>query len=224
MADGGELIKAKIETTEGQTQAVEFLYNPDAITFTKEVKWTPTTKPTSNSPDVDFAGGYSGEFSISNVVFDTTLPLGKTQGQGTGDDVRKHTQALLDLMEIDKTLKPPQPPKCRFIWGSFQSFEVYVKKVQLKFELFDRGGKPIRATATITFQQATDLADLPPQNPTSRSHARKIWTVVEGETLDWIAYQEYGDPSAWRHIAETNQLANPLKLRPGQILKLVPRS
>jgi nucleoid-associated protein YgaU len=46
--------------------------------------------------------------------------------------------------------------------------------------------------------------------------------VVEGQTLDWIAYQEYGSPAAWRHIAETNSLDDPMNLTPGQILKLTP--
>jgi nucleoid-associated protein YgaU len=46
--------------------------------------------------------------------------------------------------------------------------------------------------------------------------------VSEGQTLAWIAYQEYGDSGYWRHIAETNDLADPLDLRPGQVLKLVP--
>jgi nucleoid-associated protein YgaU len=40
--------------------------------------------------------------------------------------------------------------------------------------------------------------------------------------LDWIAYQEYGDAAAWRHIAEVNNLHNPLSLVPGQLLKLTP--
>jgi nucleoid-associated protein YgaU len=40
--------------------------------------------------------------------------------------------------------------------------------------------------------------------------------------LDWIAYQEYGAPAYWRHIAETNNLDDPKALYPGQILKLVP--
>ena len=45
---------------------------------------------------------------------------------------------------------------------------------------------------------------------------------VEGERLDWIAYQEYGNPRHWRHIADVNDLANPFDLRSGQVLKLTP--
>jgi nucleoid-associated protein YgaU len=46
--------------------------------------------------------------------------------------------------------------------------------------------------------------------------------VHEGQSLDWIAYQEYGNPSCWRHIAEINDLDDPLNLQPGQVLKIVP--
>jgi nucleoid-associated protein YgaU len=49
-----------------------------------------------------------------------------------------------------------------------------------------------------------------------------VWVVVEGQTLDWIAYQEYGSAAHWRHIADTNDLDDPRQLRSGQILNLVP--
>ena len=46
--------------------------------------------------------------------------------------------------------------------------------------------------------------------------------MIEGQTLDWIAYQEYGDTSAWRHIAQVNNIQNPRNLKAGTVLKLVP--
>ena len=46
--------------------------------------------------------------------------------------------------------------------------------------------------------------------------------VEEGQRLDWIAYQEYGDAARWRYIAESNNLDDPDVLQPGQILKLIP--
>ena len=48
-------------------------------------------------------------------------------------------------------------------------------------------------------------------------------TVAEGDRLDWIAYQEYGEASEWRRIAEANHLADPLALRPGMTLAIPPR-
>jgi nucleoid-associated protein YgaU len=86
--------------------------------------------------------------------------------------------------------------------------------------MFKADGTPLRAEVTVNFVQTVTKPK--GQNPTSRSETRKIWVVHEGETLDWIAYREYGDPAQWRHIAETNGLGNPKDLYPGQVLKLTP--
>jgi nucleoid-associated protein YgaU len=43
------------------------------------------------------------------------------------------------------------------------------------------------------------------------------------DTLAGIAYEEYGDPNRWRDIATTNEIDDPLGLRPGQILVIPPR-
>ncbi|HLG50038.1 MAG TPA: LysM domain-containing protein, partial [Chloroflexota bacterium] len=46
--------------------------------------------------------------------------------------------------------------------------------------------------------------------------------VSPGETIDTIAFQEYGDPNQWRRIADYNRLDNPLRLRAGQKLAIPP--
>jgi nucleoid-associated protein YgaU len=46
--------------------------------------------------------------------------------------------------------------------------------------------------------------------------------VEKGQRIEWIAHNVYGTTSAWRHLAEVNDLLNPAVLRPGQILKIVP--
>jgi nucleoid-associated protein YgaU len=219
----GSLKKAQIKVVEGVVKGstIPFLYNPDTITYKKQVKWNEDKRASKNIGDLNLVGGHGATFSIAKALFDTTLPA-SGKGRGTGNDVRDHTDNLIKLMEVDASLKPKAPPKCQFIWGSFVSFEVYVTSVQLTFDMFSPGGAPMRAWADIEFKQASDDGQLKRQNPTSGSYARKIWTVVEGETLDWIAYQEYGDPAAWRHIAEINNLANPMSLHPGQLLKLTP--
>lgn len=213
------LKKAKIKVVEGSASSVDFLYNPDSISYRKEVIWHEKTRSVTNVGNIDLGGGRGAHFSISKALFDTTLPKSGS-GKGSGDDVRDYTDKLVKLLQIDTDLKTP--PICRFEWGNFVSFKVYVTKVDLNFDLFSPKGVPLRAYADINFRQATDDSVLARQNPTSGSYARKIWTVLEGETLDWIAYQEYGDANAWRHIAEVNGLNDPMNLRPGQLLKLTP--
>jgi nucleoid-associated protein YgaU len=115
-----------------------------------------------------------------------------------------------------------KPPLVKFIWGTVMSKMSYVEKVDVTYTFFRPDGTPLRAKVKLQLVEWHDKLLSLAQNPTTRSEARKTWVVTEGETLDWIAYQEYNDPAHWRHIAEVNNLDNPLDLHSGQILKLTP--
>jgi nucleoid-associated protein YgaU len=118
-----------------------------------------------------------------------------------------------------------QPPRCMFTWGDFTrgdylAFEAVLCNLRVQYTYFLANGRPVRAEVDVTFKAPEDVSG--GQNPTSRTEARKVWTVVQGQTLDWIAFKEYGDSAAWRHIARENNIKNPRQLRPGTILRLTP--
>jgi nucleoid-associated protein YgaU len=118
------------------------------------------------------------------------------------------------------------PPKCRLIWGrdTKNHFDCYITSCAVKFTMFNQDGQPIRATATLQLKETRDPKQLLPTNPTSLGEpGRRVWVVSEGDRLDWIAYQEYGDAREWRRIAEANRLDNPLDLRPGMTLSIPPQ-
>jgi Contractile injection system tube protein len=48
--------------------------------------------------------------------------------------------------------------------------------------------------------------------------------AAPGERLDEIAYRAYGDPAYWRLLAAYNDLANPMRLSPGEQLMIPPLS
>jgi nucleoid-associated protein YgaU len=50
---------------------------------------------------------------------------------------------------------------------------------------------------------------------------RREYKVVKGDTLARIARKLYGDGKRWPDIATANNLADPGRIRPGQIL-LIP--
>lgn len=200
-------------------ESKECQFNPKQFSLSKRVSWSQQDTKTKNVSNWSFGGGNPASMSVE-LFFDTTA---------TGEDVRtKYTNFLLKLLNIDESKTDPagkplnEPPDCRFAWGSILTFVVVVESVDLTFTYFLSDGTPVRATARLSLKQKIDESQQSGQNPTSRSEARKTWIVREGETLDWIAFQEYGNPAHWRHIAETNDLANPRELRPGQVLKLVP--
>ena len=212
---------AKLTITNLSTnESKECQFNPKEFSISKSVSWSTDDASKKNVSHWSFGGGHPATLNVPELFFDTT---------SSGEDVRtKYTSFLLDLLTIDDSKTDEdgnalgEPPDCRFAWGTFLSFIAVVERVDLTYTFFLSDGTPVRAKAKLSLRQKRDEQEHSGQNPTTRSEARKTWIVHEGETLDWIAYQEYGSPAYWRHIAETNDLDNPRRLRAGQILRLLP--
>jgi hypothetical protein len=199
------------------TDHIEVSFNPETITY-----WARPQYYQVKSPDNEYGGRtyYTGTLASKlkmDLIFDTTP---------SGDSVQEeYIDFLVELTRPDPDLDPPQPPQCKFVWGDFTkgdflSFKAVVCELRVEYLFFLANGTPIRAKVDITFEQPDEVKS--GTNPTSRSEARKVWTVVQGQTLDWIAFKEYGDSSAWRHIARANNISNPRNVRPGTILRLPP--
>ena len=208
--------KAKIVNLNTRKE-VKCHFNPAEFNIDQSLQWSEKPDQGGSTPRLVYSGGTSQDMTMT-FLFDTTRQGGKR-------DVRDEYKELLDMARVDKKKKNPktklsEPPQCRFQWGKFLAFNAVIKDIKQKFTMFTANGTPLRAEVTVTFKQVGKT--LKPQNPTSQSEARRVWTVEEGQRLDWIAFQEYGDSAQWRHIAETNNLDHPGNLFPGQILKLTP--
>jgi nucleoid-associated protein YgaU len=204
---------------------IPVMYKPETLSWSKKADWSAPIggsdkscsgkaeqkTPLHNVPQATFKGGGPEELDLE-LFFDTT---------DTQLDVRlllKPIQALVYIVPLRQ-----EPPLVMFSWGMILSKMSYVEKLEIDYTMFRADGTPLRAEVSMTLTEY-DLGWLSaiPMNPTSYSEARKTWVVTEGQTLDWIAYQEYGNASHWRHIARVNNLDNPRDLRSGQILKLTP--
>jgi len=210
-----ELQKAEIYQADNTSNKVVCQFNPKDFSITRAIKWVYRKKKGKNVGSPEFAGGEPQDLTVK-LVFDST---------SDGSDVRNKYKTLLEMAKIDETKKDPktqkgEPPVCMFQWGTYLSYKGVITQVAQNFTMFKADGTPLRANVDVTFSETE--TEKKGQNPTSRAEARKIWVVHERQTLDWIAYQEYGDPAYWRHIADTNELDNPMDLRPGQVLKLTP--
>jgi nucleoid-associated protein YgaU len=217
MAERPNLQKAQIFRVDDPSQKVVCQFNPEDFSITKKIEWDRRTKGGQDVADAEFVGGEPRDFQVK-LLFDTT---------DTGKSVQKEYEPLLVMGEIDPDKKNTktrmsEPPICMFQWGSFLSFAGVITQITETFTMFKPDGTPVRANVNVTFGEVAKSKKNAGQNPTTRTESRKIWVVHQGQTLDWIAYKEYGDSVHWRHIAETNNLENPKDLRPGQVLKLVP--
>jgi LysM repeat protein len=211
--------KAQIHNIDESSEApIVCLFNPNEYTFSKRNTWSKKEVKGKNVPELEFGGGDSMTL-VMQLFFDTYV---------TGEDVRKTASRIWKLMNIndkltDMTSVKGRPPKVEFQWGATWSFIAVITDIKQRFTLFREDGTPVRATMDVTFMQASDQGKYPGQNPTTvgkPGYKRRM--VKQGDTIDWIAFEEYGDSSMWRLIAETNDLDNPKILKPGQILSISP--
>jgi nucleoid-associated protein YgaU len=89
--------------------------------------------------------------------------------------------------------------------------------------LFLKDGTPVRTVVDISLQQVIDETAFERQNPTSGGgSAPKTRVLYAGDRLDLIAWEEYGDSTLWRRIAQANDLIDPLHLPQGRVIVVPP--
>jgi len=199
---------------------VDFQFNPAQLVLSKQAQWT--TRLSSKFrfaaiPEFNGAQPYTMQMQI--FLDSSMTPSGTT--------VQDEVESLLSCCEVTlASIAADQPctPWVFFQWGSFStaSFIAYVESVTATYTLFNPSGTPIRATCDLTITQIPLLTQ--GQNPTSGAlEANRTHRVVAGDTLQSLAWREYGDATAWRAIARANGIDDPMRLPVGTEL-LIPAS
>jgi hypothetical protein len=206
------IVKLDKQNRPVQSESVKAMFNPKELTFTKNNTWNQGELSQTNVPDIEFGGGGAATLTLE-LFFDTYAER---------KDVRKYTDAIHKMMLVDEQFVDPKtkkgrPPTVRFQWGQTVGFDAVITSVTQRFTLFlPDDGMPVRAVVNITFQQVRDALFYPRQNPTSGgAGGERVYTVKQGDTLTWIAFNEYNDATQWRRIADVNELTEVRRLIPG---------
>jgi hypothetical protein len=217
---GATLPKATLTVVDGVGVApfLTFRFNPSAYTVRKAARWErPRSRGAESSAPPEFTGTEPTRISMDIFLdaFEEPVP-----------DVSPDVMVLLSWLQptpVSLARGLAQPPLLRFVWGTnpvLQTFQGYLKSVNAQYTMFRIDGTPIRATAAIVLEEVT--LETRPQNPTSGAReGRRAHVVCEGESLQSIAYDEYGQASYWRGLAAFNDIDDPMRLSPGTEL-LVP--
>jgi hypothetical protein len=199
---------------------IEAQFNPEKYSLTKGVQLAELGVPGLDSPILQFVRGQNEKITLE-LFFDTT-DFGMV---GDVEDVRNQTVAIYDLLKINP--ETHAPPRCMLSWGdggqlfSFGSNlnpRCVVESVSEEFNLFSPDGIPLRARLNVTFREYKTIDEQLAETPRHSPDRTKVRTVQRGETLSFIAWKVYGDPTQWRPIADANNLANPRLLTPGSQL------
>jgi nucleoid-associated protein YgaU len=208
--------KAQIRNLETNA-VIKCMFNPTEYATKKSVNWSAKPVLQNDVPEAQFGGG-QGRTLTMKLFFDAAFDLDR--------DLLRTRQELEQLTVIlDKTRNKEtdqgRPPFCLFTWGTVWEFKAVVTQLDLQYTLFKADGTPLRFTANMTLMEIVDPSSTAGTNPTSYSKPGfKRRQVLPGETLAYIAYEEYRDSGRWRAIAEANSIEDPLSLTPGQSLAI----
>lgn len=198
------------------SQRLTFHYNPTTISFSRSVTYQRDPKQATD-PDVQFTGAGPTQLTVQ-LLLDAV-------GRRDRSDVQAEIDRLASWTTVPDPSRPAGGPKrLLFTWGSLRfngehTLEGFLEALKVTIELFDREGRPLRATVDLTLKSAH--AEPKGTNPTSGSDRPRRRHVLRGaETLHAVAFRTYGDPGAWRQVAELNGVDDPARLRPGVELLL----
>ncbi|MGH9067949.1 MAG: LysM peptidoglycan-binding domain-containing protein [Acidimicrobiales bacterium] len=191
-------------------------FNPANYTVTKSANWH-TVRQTDNTD-----GGEPQFTGTEGRSLDLELLLDVTDS-ASGSVTKDVEQLFACCQPTDKSVqdKKPLPPTVVFGWGTTVLFQAYVMSVTAKFTMFRSNGEPTRASCSLKLAEIPTKK--PGQNPTSGALAsHRSHTVVAGDSLASLAQAEYGTPTMWRALADTNGIDDPMRVPSGTTLLVPP--
>lgn len=163
----------------------------------------------------NFAGAKNRVLSLE-LFFDTSEEKILGKGVKQASDVSRITSKF--VKNVYPKGQVHMPPVVCFKWGPLH-FRGYVENIRTTYTMFTREGKPVRAKmnlSIIAVKKSSEQYSEPFESP-DRTKAR---TVTDAVSIFDIARMEYDNPDMWRLICEANNIADPLDIPSGTLLKV----
>ena len=242
----GELVKMKIVactdstyTEDKATPAYVVMANPEKYTIDHSIDFNLTQGQGTSSSDAKYnrtrpqtmnfdfifdgtgilnaAGGLLGNLTNPSAI---SIPLvGPFASETSFDLVAEIEKFKACVLEFKGDHHEPRYVK--LVWGTLL-FKGRLTSLKIDYKLFKPDGTPIRAVANCSFTDAIDdelrAAKEKKQSP-DITHLRK---VNEGDHLDQMSFEVYGDSSLYIEVAKANGVTNFRKLKTGSQLSFPP--
>jgi hypothetical protein len=208
------VLEPKAGGSAAELDRIELPFNPKEWSITHTAEWkSETTK--KSAPPPEFKGPKPSSASVEIFLDESD----RDDGDISTTVARLRTLVVPESGSV--TSNKPSAPHVLFEWGKAITFRGYVDSVAVKYTMFRGQGTPIRGTVTVAMKEFPLPAGK--QNPSSGGKAgHRTHRMVAGDTLASVAYAEYGDPNRWRHLAESNGIDDPLRVREGAVLHVPP--
>jgi hypothetical protein len=235
---------------EGSQERLSCLLNPESLVMRRFAGVQPRRSATGvlageglTDDPLLYTGGGRTEIDL-DLLFDISLAGSST----TTTDVRDLTGPLWRLAEnTAQTGSHGQPSQVRIIWGKWNLLGIVIAVAE-RLEHFTPEGVPRRSwlrmrllrvsepvtqapgaeqplDGTSISLEALQELEIPPDSALTHeviggAEEGESGAGGAGERLDEIASQAYGDPALWRLIAEFNDIASPMQITAGSLLRI----
>jgi hypothetical protein len=199
---------------------IECMFNPTEYRLSQRVQVPRNTTPAREGGTPQYGG--TGALTLTTQLFFDDF------ASADGDVTPKITTLLgwTKATQSSKDAGRPCPPLVQFLWGGnpqLNDLTGYLTTVTINYTLFRKDGTPVQAKVDITIEGQTEPDA--GQNPTSHAvNSRRTHTMIEGDTLQSVAFRELGKPAYWRAIAELNGIDDPMRVRAGAVLLIPSRA
>jgi hypothetical protein len=213
---------------------VLFDHNPEQLKVSRRATGGGRGQPTTSTSGTG-VGGATGNLGVNGRGADpTTMNIQKARL--VGPEVKPMCDRLLGWASpaqgimgaaVSALLGPigARSPILLVQWGPPMmgfTFTATLTQVDIQYVRVSALGIPTHAQVGLMLKEEPTL--FPMTNPTSGGRpGRSRHVMVADETLMSVATSSFGTPSAWRAIADINDIDDPNSLKPGDVIYLPAR-
>ena len=200
-------------------------FNPNEYSISRGVEYKANNGvgQEASPSDLQPVKGELAQLKLDLVIDVATSLSGAVMPKALDKYLNKHEISEL-CMQLSLLMKydheDHEPNGLKFCWGSLQ-FTGQLKNLDVKYDMFNREGKPVRASLSMTLEgEEVHILKKIKVNPNESPDRTKYRILNQTDELWMLADKEYDDAYAWKEIARENGILNPRKIDHTRALKI----
>jgi hypothetical protein len=207
------------ERTEKVSGCSEFeaMFNPKSIKETHSIVWGMRQGQNSSGKQMNYSRSKPARLDLDLLLDGTGIYSIETNKQKTVSD---RVQEFLDVtFRYNGDIH--EPNYLVMEWGQ-SDFSCRLLNVDIKYNLFDRDGRPLRAELEVSLVGDEEEKKRAGREQKSSPDLTHVRMVRSGDTLPLLTQQIYGSASHYLGVARLNDLDHFRNLTPGQTIFFPP--
>lgn len=203
-----DMADSHLASIEGIANPYTALINPETYTVDIKYEFENGQGQGTTGGQQQFKVKHPEEMSF-DFLFDNTGIIDGKPKPNIATDIGNFRKFLMDY---DGNIHEPRFFK--FVWGT-DLFKGRCSGLNIAYKLFNPDGAPTRAVCKVMLKEATEEERRVLEQRDNSPDLTHYRVVKRGDTLPWMCYHIYGDPSYYLEVAAANNLVNFRALKVG---------